>query len=63
MAMTMKEILLIVWILALVALAFFFRHFWSCAVYLMQKAVALSFIPLPSLVKLAAVICGVQFVL
>jgi hypothetical protein len=54
MAMTMKEKLLVVWILLVVAFGFLFRHFLSWTVYAIQKAVALSLIPLPGLVKTAA---------
>jgi hypothetical protein len=59
MAMSMKEKLLVVWILLVVVFGFFFRHFWSWAVYALEKAVALSVIPVPGLVKAAA---GIFFV-
>ena len=61
--MTVKEKFLLVSVLVVLVFGFFFRHFWGCTVYALQKAVVLTFIPLPSLVKLAAVICGVHFVL
>ncbi len=53
MAMSRKGKVLFVWILV-VALGFFFSHFWGCAVYALEKAVALSFVSLPSVGKLAA---------
>jgi hypothetical protein len=59
MAMTMNEKLLVVWILAVVAFSFLVRHFWSCAAYLIEKIVALSFVSLPCVAKVAAAICGV----
>jgi hypothetical protein len=61
MAMTTKEKLLLVWTLAVVAFSIFFRHFWSCTVDALEKAVALGFISLPGLAKLAAGIFGVHF--
>jgi len=59
MAMAMKEKLLFVWILAAVAFGFFFRHFWGCAAYVIEKIVALSFLSLPCVAKFAVAICGV----
>jgi hypothetical protein len=59
--MAMKEKLLVVWILAMVAFSFLFRHFWSCAVYVIEKIVALSFVSFPCLAKFAVAICGVCF--
>jgi hypothetical protein len=61
MAMSMKEKLFIVWILAVVAFGFLFRHFWSWTVCALEKVVALSVIPVPGLVKAAAGICCVNF--
>ena len=61
--MTVKEKFLLVLVLVVLVFGFFFRHFWGCTVYALQKAVALSFIPPPGLVKLAAVIGAVHFVL
>jgi hypothetical protein len=57
MAMNLKERLLVVWILVVVAVGFLFHHFLSWTVCAFQKAVALSLIPLPGLVKFAAGIC------
>jgi hypothetical protein len=59
MAMAMKEKLLFIWILAAVAFGFLFRHFWSCAAYLIEKIVALSLVSLPCVAKFAVAICGV----
>jgi hypothetical protein len=60
MAMTMKEKLLFLWILVAVAVSFAISHFWGFAVYVLENAVALSFVSLPSLAKFAAGICGIQ---
>jgi hypothetical protein len=57
--MAMNEKLLVVWILALVAFSFLFRHFWSCAAYVLEKIVALSLVSMPCLAKFALAICGV----
>jgi hypothetical protein len=54
MAMSMKEKLLVVWIFLVVAFCFLFRHFWSWTVYALEKAIALSVIPLPGVAKFAA---------
>jgi hypothetical protein len=51
--MTMKEKLLVVWILVVAAFGFLFHHFLSCTVCAFQKAVAFSVLPPPGLVKLA----------
>jgi len=59
--MTMNEKLLVVWILAMVAFSFLFRHFWSCAVYVIEKIVALSLVSLLCVAKVAVAICGVCF--
>ncbi len=58
--MTMKEKLLVVWILVVVAFGFLSHQFWSCTVELFQKAVAFSPIPLPGLVKIAMGICCIN---
>ena len=52
--MNVKERLLIVWILVVVAIGFLFHQFLSWTVWAFQKAVAFSLIPLPGLVKFAA---------
>jgi hypothetical protein len=61
MDMAMKEKLLLLWILALVACSFFFSHLWNFAVCALEKAVALGFISLPGLVMFAAGIFSVHF--
>lgn len=59
--MTMKDKLLFVWVLLVLVFGFFFSHFWSCTVYMLQKAVALGLFPLLALSNLAAGIAGVHF--
>ena len=59
--MSMKEKLLFVWLLMVVAFSFVFRHFWASAAYTIGRAVAPNLVSLPGLVKLAAGICGVGF--
>jgi hypothetical protein len=56
--MAMKEQLLVVWFLALVAFSFLFRHFWSCAAYVLEKIVALSLVTIPCVAKFAVAVCG-----
>lgn len=58
--MTMKEKLLFLWILVAVVASFALSHFWGFTVYVLDNAVALSFVPLPGLAKIAAGICGIQ---
>jgi hypothetical protein len=60
MAMSMKEKILIVWLLVVVALGLSFSHFWVSTVYALGRAVALGHVFLPGLAKLAAGIYGVQ---
>ncbi|HYS23530.1 MAG TPA: hypothetical protein VER56_06315 [Candidatus Eisenbacteria bacterium] len=59
--MSMKEKLLFVWLLVVVAFSFVFRHFWASAAYTIGRAVAPNLVSLPGLVKLAAGICGIGF--
>jgi hypothetical protein len=61
MAMSVKEKLLFVWLLVVVAFSFVFRHFWASAAYTIGRAVAPNLVSLPGLVKLAAGICGIGF--
>jgi hypothetical protein len=61
MAMSMKEKLLFVWLLVVVAFSFVFSHFWTSAVYALGRAVALNLVSLPDLAKFAAGICGMHF--
>jgi hypothetical protein len=60
MAMSMKEKLLLVWLLVVVAFGFVFRHFWVSTVYALGRAVAMNLVSLPGLAKFAAVICTVH---
>jgi hypothetical protein len=60
MAMSMKEKLLFLWTLAVVAFSIFFRHFWASTIYVLGRAVALNLVSLPSLAKFAVVVCGVH---
>jgi hypothetical protein len=60
MAMNVKERLLVVWILVVVAVGFWFHHFLSWTVFAFQKAVAFSFFLLPGLVKFAAGVCCIN---
>jgi hypothetical protein len=58
--MTIREKLLVVWILVVVAFGFLSHQFWSFTVELFQKVVAFSVIPLPRLVKIAVGICCIN---
>jgi len=60
MAMSMKEELLFVWLLAVVTLSLVFHHFWADAFYALSRAVASNLVSLPGLAKCAAGICGVH---
>jgi len=60
MAMSMKEELLIVWLLVVVVLRLVFRHFWANTVYALGKVVALNLVSLPGLAKFVAGIYGVH---
>jgi len=60
MAMSMKEKVLFLWLLVVVA-SFVFRHFWVSTVCALGRAVALNLVCLPGLAKFAAVIFGVHF--
>ncbi len=61
MAMTVKEELLFVWVIVVVAFSFVFHHFWGSAVHALGRAAALNMVSLLGLAKLAAGICGVHF--
>ena len=58
--MTMKEGFFFVWLLLAVASSFFFSHFWSYAIYMVQKAVAFGVLPLLLFSKLVAEIAGLH---
>jgi len=57
--MSMKEKLLFVWLLAVMAFSFVIRHYWASAAYAIGRAVAPNLVSLPGLVKLAAGLCGI----
>jgi len=59
--MSMKEKLLLLWVLVMVAVGFMFRHFWACTVYAIGRAVALNVVSLPALAKSTAGVFGVLF--
>jgi hypothetical protein len=61
MAMGMKEKILSIWMVMMVTVSLLISHFWGSTVYAIGRAVALSLVSLPGLAKLAAGICGVQF--
>jgi len=61
MAMSMKEQLLFIWLLAVVVASFVLRHFWECTVYALGRVVALNLVCLPVFAKFAAVIFGAHF--
>jgi hypothetical protein len=61
MDMAIKEQLLFLWLLLVVVSFFFISHFWSCVVYLLQKAIAFGLLPLLVLSKFAASIPGIHF--
>ena len=58
--MSMKEKLLFVWLLVVVACGLVFRHFWASTVYALGRVVALNLVSLPGLAKLAVGIFGVH---
>ncbi len=59
--MSMKEKVLIIWLLAVVVFSFVFRHFWASTICALGRVVALNFVSLPGLAKFAAGICGLHF--
>ena len=63
MAMSMKEQLLFIWLLAVLVTSFVFRHFWASTFFVLARAVALNLVCLPGLAKFAVVIFGVHFLL
>jgi len=60
MAMSMKEEILFIWLLVVVAFSFVFHHFWASTVYALGRAVALHLVSLAGLAQFAAGICGVH---
>jgi len=61
MAMSMKEKLLFLWILAVVVASFVFHHFWASAICVLGRAVALNLVCLPSLARVAAGFFSLHF--
>jgi hypothetical protein len=61
--MTMQERFFLVGLLLVVAASFFFSHFWSYTIVVVQKAVALGILPLLLLSKFLAGIAGLQLLL
>jgi hypothetical protein len=61
MAMNMKEKLLFVWLLVVVAFSLVFHDFWASAVYTLGKAVALNIVSLPGLVNFSIGFFGINF--
>jgi hypothetical protein len=59
MAMSTKEKLLFVWILAVVAFSLVFHRFWASTIYALGKAVAINLISLPGLAKCVMGFLGV----
>src|SRR5260370_41917758 len=54
MAMSMREKLLIAWLLVVVVFRLVFRHFWANTVYALGKVVVLNLVSLTGLAKFAA---------
>jgi hypothetical protein len=61
MAMRMKEKILSIWLVMFATLGFVISHFWAGMIYLFGRAVALNLVGLKGLTKMAAIICGVNF--
>ena len=59
--MSMKEKLLFLWLLAVVVFSLVFHHFWSIAIEVFGKVIAMNLITLPALAKVAAGIFGAFF--
>jgi hypothetical protein len=58
--MTMKQKLFVVGFLLVVASGFFFSHFWSYTIYVVQKTVALGILALLVFSRLLAGIAGIH---
>jgi hypothetical protein len=61
MAMSMKEKLLIFWILAMAVFSLVFHHSWAIAIEALGKVVATNVISLPGLAKFTAGMLGMFF--
>ena len=62
-AMSTKEKLGFLRILVVVAIGLAFHHFWASTVYTLGRAVALTFISLLGIAKIAAAVHGVHLLL
>ena len=63
MAMSMKQQLLFIWLLAVVVASFVFRHFWASALFVLARTVALNLVCLSGLAKFAVMVFGAHFLL
>jgi hypothetical protein len=61
MVMSTTEKLLFLWLLLVMALSFFFSHFWGYTLYALQKAFPLLILPFLVVSKIAAGIAGIHF--
>jgi hypothetical protein len=61
MAMSMKEKLLFLWLLAVVVFSPFLHHFWSIAMEALGKVLAMNLFTLPALAKFMAGLFGLFF--
>jgi len=61
--MATKEKLLFVWVLLALAAGFLFHHFWSYALFVLEKTVASGFACLPGLTKTTGEWISIQFLL
>ena len=61
MAMTTKEILLLVLVLAMVAIIFCINYFWGCPVHALHKVVGLNVVLPAHVARFASVMSGIQF--
>jgi hypothetical protein len=61
MAMSLKDKLLFVLILLVVVASFLFSHYWTCTLFVIQRAVAFGLLPVRTLTALAPWIAGAHF--
>ena len=61
MVMSIKDKVLLAWLLMLMVLSFLLGHFWSYTIFAIQKAVALGLLPWLVVCELAAGIAGFAF--
>jgi len=53
--------LLLVLLVIVVALSFFFSHYWACTLFVIQRAVAFGLLPVRAFATLAPCIAGGHF--